>query len=111
MPSDADISGVLEVLQRLAPMTIAAIFLMQEIWQSSIGWNEVPSDEILVDWKRLQIELPILEVNRILQLVHYARRHHCGLHGFCDAFISANAAVSLIQVGKQLHYCSALSRD
>lgn len=92
-------------------MTIAAIFLMQEISQSGIGWDEVPSDKILVDWKRLQIELPILEVIQIFQLVHYTRRHHRGLHGLCDAFISANAAVSLIQVGKQRHYCSALSRD
>lgn len=39
--------GIFDPLQWLIPVIIAAKILIQKIWQAEIGWDDIPSDDIL----------------------------------------------------------------
>ncbi|XP_037911915.1 uncharacterized protein LOC119652051 [Hermetia illucens] len=89
----SNIASIYDPSQWLAPFTIRAKILMQRVWQTGIGWDEVPSDDILTEWRQIKDELSVLPSICIPRWTGYSIEDTVELHGFCDASEVAYAAV------------------
>ncbi|XP_037902479.1 uncharacterized protein LOC119646169 [Hermetia illucens] len=92
----SNIASIYDPSQWLAPFTIRAKILMQRVWQTGIGWDEVPSDDILTEWRQIKDELSVLPSICIPRWTGYSIEDTVELHGFCDASEVAYAAVGLL---------------
>ncbi|XP_026672465.1 uncharacterized protein LOC113464792 [Ceratina calcarata] len=90
------IMSVFDPLGFLTPFTIQSRILMQYIWSSGIGWDEVLRDEEFTHWQQWLIELGKIgkcSIPRCYQDRNYQLRT-AELHVFCDASTKAYAAVA-----------------
>ena len=62
--------NLFDPLQFLAPFTVRAKVLMQEIWMADVDWDEVLPDHLLDRWKKWLLELPQLSS---VAVFHYLR--------------------------------------
>ncbi|CAD7085264.1 unnamed protein product [Hermetia illucens] len=89
----SNIASIYDPSQWLAPFTIRAKILMQRVWQTGIDWDEVPSDDILTEWRQIKDELSVLPSICIPRWTGYSIEDTVELHGFCDASEVAYVAV------------------
>ena len=91
----SDISKVFDVLGWYAPSTILMKILLQETWESNVGWDDMVSDGIMETWQCWRSELDMVSNKSIPRCYHPKDR--CivkrELLGFCDASEKAYAGV------------------
>lgn len=96
----AEASKLFDPLGWLAPITINAKLMMQEIWISQIGWDvEIPND-IAERWMQFRREFAELENIRINRWIDFNPGCEISLHGFSDASEKAYSAVIYARVKK-----------
>ena len=77
----------------LAPTTIVAKIIFQELWKIKIDWNDTLPEEISKRWVSFRSKLTHLEKIKIPRWLGYRTTTSIELHGFSDASKSAYAAV------------------
>ena len=94
----SDISRIFDVLGMLAPVTIKAKILMQDLWREGIDWNDAISPELEKEFLTYRKNLETLSNYQIprcystLKNVNYKQ-----LVGFCDASPKAYCAIIFIR--------------
>jgi hypothetical protein len=65
------IATIFDPLQFLAPFTLRAKVLMQEIWIAGIGWDDLLTDGLIFKWKKWVSELRELSQSLFLEVFVY----------------------------------------
>ncbi|KFD64474.1 hypothetical protein M514_23321 [Trichuris suis] len=105
-------SRVFDPLGFVAPVTIVARILLQELWISKCEWDEVPNEDILAKWRAWLAktgELPSVTVPRLVRRTDSPY----SLHIFCDASRAAYGAVAYFRsddVGGNPHVSFLMAR-
>jgi hypothetical protein len=80
------LSKVHDPLGLIAPAILPARILLQDIWHSRCGWDDVLDQEFRKIWANWTIELKLLEKLRIPRCIRRVSQPvHLELHAFCDA--------------------------
>ncbi|XP_032798778.2 uncharacterized protein LOC116935610 [Daphnia magna] len=80
------LSKVHDPLGLIAPAILPARILMQDIWHSRCGWDDVLDQELRKIWTNWTNELKLLEALRIPRCIrHVTKPDHLELHAFSDA--------------------------
>ena len=90
------IASLFDPLQFLAPFTVRAKILMQEIWMAGIDWDDVLPENLKVKWEKWVAELPQLSNVTVPRCLHQANPANVELHLFSDASNDAFAAVAYL---------------
>lgn len=69
----------------LGPIIIVAKILIQDIWKTQLGWDDVVPTEIKNRWLEFQKELPVINQLRIPRRITIPDTVNFQLHGFSDA--------------------------
>ena len=91
----SDIAKIFDVLGWFSPSTIKAKILLQRLWESKIGCDDLLPPTIYQSWLQWRSELHLL-AERHIPRCYYPRDTDVDsieLHGFCDASESAYAGV------------------
>ena len=99
------IASLFDPLQFLAPFTVRAKILMQEVWMAGVGWDELLPDDLNAKWVSKLPQLSDIAVPRCLRL---ANPQSTELHLFSDASKDAFASVAYLVPGQHsviLPYC------
>lgn len=94
----AETSRLFDPLGWLAPITIKVKIVMQEIWLSKIGWDELISTNIAENWAEFRQEFKELEKIKIDRWVGFEKGCEISLHGFSDASEKAYSAAVYLRV-------------
>lgn len=98
----SEIARFFDPLGFIAPITIRAKLILQELWLLKVNWDEPLSPEICQRWtafrQQLQ-ELPHVAIPRWLGISN--SRQGVQIHGFSDASNVAMAAVVYVRVTKE----------
>ncbi|XP_055714979.1 uncharacterized protein LOC129809188 [Phlebotomus papatasi] len=87
----SSIASIFDPIGWLAPITVRAKILMQELWNQELNWDDPTPSDTQKEWSSLMIELRQLDSVRIPRWIH--TNNTTQLHGFCDASQKAYAAV------------------
>ena len=90
------IASLFDPLQFLAPFTVRAKILMQEIWMAGVDWDEELPENLKAKWEKWVSELPQLSK---VAVPHCLRRQNpvdIELHLFSDASNDAFASVAYL---------------
>ena len=79
------IASLFDPLQFLAPFTVRAKVLMQEIWMAGIDWHDELSENLKAKWEKLVSELPQLSKVAIPRCLRRPNPVEIELHLFSDA--------------------------
>ena len=94
-------ASIFDPLGFLAPFTLKAKLILQELWRLKLGWDEPVDDNIKGVWKKWLDELLLLSesirIPRSLNLIPGSFQS-VQLHLFCDASEKAFAAVAYVRV-------------
>ena len=90
------ISSLFDPLQFLAPFTVRAKVLMQEIWMAGVDWDEELPENLKVKWEKWVSELPQLSNVAIPGCLRRAYPENIELHLFSDASNEAFASVGYL---------------
>ena len=96
----SDIAKTFDVLGWFVPTTIKAKILLQRVWETGIGWDDLLPESIHQDWMTWRSELPLLTKKHIPRC-YYPKNVEVvstELHGFSDASEDAYAAAVYIRV-------------
>ena len=87
------VMSVFDPLGLLAPYTMKAKLLLQEIWRSGIGWDEKVKDNEYEAWLTWVEGLKLIQDCRVLRCISPVGKSYKSiqLHVFCDASLSAFA--------------------
>lgn len=97
----SEIAKIFDPVGWLAPVVVTAKMLCQKLWLLGIDWYEMLPEATAGDWKQYQGLLPKVEKIRIPRWIQSITDiDTIELHGFCDASITAYAAVIFIRVHK-----------
>ena len=88
------ISSLFDPLQVLAPFTVRAKVLMQEIWMAGVDWDDELPEKLKVKWEKWVSELPQLSNLAIPRCLRRANPENIELHLFSDASNDAFASVA-----------------
>ena len=95
----SDIAKTFDALGWFAPSTIKAKILLQRVWESKIGWDDLLPSDLHQSWLKWRSELHLLSEKHIPRC--YYPKHACvdsfQIHGFCDASEDAYAGVVYIR--------------
>ena len=106
-------SSIFDPLGMLAPVTIRAKILMQQLWQQSIDWDEPLNEQLHQDWLKLADDLHTAQQTVI------PRRYHSSptvsqdtpqFHVFADASKRAYGAVAYLLRNHEVALVMAKSR-
>lgn len=81
----------------IAPVTIKAKLLMQQLWLEGSGWDETISSDSLLIWNNLLTDLPHIESIAIPRWIQTMPEDLLEIHGFCDASKGAYCACVYIR--------------
>ena len=90
------IATIFDPLQFLAPFTLRAKILMQEIWIAGIGWDDLLTDGLIFKWKKWVSELRELSQVTIPRSLRLPSPSQSRLHVFSDASKEAYATVAYL---------------
>ncbi|XP_076686036.1 uncharacterized protein LOC143378082 [Andrena cerasifolii] len=79
------IAKLFDPLGLLGPVIIKAKLIMQQLWKSSIGWDEVIPSNLASAWKTYQEQLPLLNNFSLFRNLLIRKPVDIQIHGFCDA--------------------------
>ncbi|XP_070526460.1 uncharacterized protein [Cardiocondyla obscurior] len=88
----AEIASIFDPLGLLGPVIVVAKIIMQDTWQTQMGWEESVPQEIHQRWVDFRHELIYLKEIRVPRWVGSRDMHNLQLHGFCDASEKAYGA-------------------
>ncbi len=94
-------SSVYDPLGMLAPVTLSAKMMQQELCRKSCGWDEAMPLDIGNQWKRWLDELQLLtsfKVDRCIKPKDFGAPIHSQLHHFADASKDGYGTVSYIRL-------------
>lgn len=97
-------SSVYDPLGFLAPVTLPAKMMQQELCRRGCGWDDDLPKDILPRWKRWLEDLGQLSafnVRRCIKPVEFGRIKHAQLHHFADASESGYGTVTYIRMLNQ----------
>ena len=91
----SDIAKIFDVLGWFSPSIIKAKILLQRLWESKIGWDDMLPPVIHQTWQQWTSELHLLAEKHIPRCYYPkdADVYTVQLHGFCDASEDAYAGV------------------
>ena len=91
----SDIAKTFDVLGWFSPSTIKAKILLQRVWESKIGWDDLLPQAIHQSWLQWRAELHLLTKRHVPRCYYpkHADVVSIQLHGFCDASEDAHAGV------------------
>ncbi|KAL9966671.1 hypothetical protein ACROYT_G024783 [Oculina patagonica] len=90
------IASLFDPLQFLAPFTVRAKILMQEIWMAGIDWDDVLPENLKAKWEKWVTELPQLSNVAVPRCLRQANPENIELHLFSDASNDAFASVAYL---------------
>ena len=90
------IASLFDPLQFLAPFTVRAKVLMQEIWMAGVDWDDKLPENLKVKWKKWVSELPQLSNVAVPRCLRRAYPDSIELHLFSDASNEAFASVAYL---------------
>ncbi|XP_070527718.1 uncharacterized protein [Cardiocondyla obscurior] len=88
----AEIASIFDPLGLLGPVIVVAKIIMQNTWQTQMGWEESVPQEFHQRWVDFRHELIYLKEIRVPRWVGSKDMHNLQLHGFCDASEKAYGA-------------------
>ena len=96
----SDIAKTFDVLGWFSPTIIKAKILLQRVWESKIGWDDLLPQAIHQSWIQWRSELHLLSGRHISRCYYpkHADIDSVELHGFCDASEDAYAGVVYFRV-------------
>lgn len=90
----SDISRIFDPLGWAAPCVVVSKIFIQKLWLSGLGWDDELNEELKVEWQRYRDNLSQISKFKIPRWMNTRLDDlSVELHGFCDASISAYAAV------------------
>ncbi|XP_046391613.1 uncharacterized protein LOC124159746 [Ischnura elegans] len=89
----------------VAPVTVVAKILMQDMWILKIGWDTPLPTDIRVRWTSYFNAIPRLSKLRIDRWLQTTPTSRCELHGFADASERAYAAAIYLRVLDDANQC------
>nr|XP_012231254.1 PREDICTED: uncharacterized protein LOC105677297 [Linepithema humile] len=82
----SEVSRLFDPLGLLGPIIVIAKLVLQELWRSSIHWDESVPQDIHTRWTRLKSQLVTLNQLQIPRHVKFSSNaRDVQIHGFCDA--------------------------
>ena len=96
----SDIAETFDILSWFAPTIIKAKIMLQRVWETGIGWDDLLPKSIHQDWMIWRSELPLLTKKHIPHC-YYPKNVEVAnteLHGFSDVSEDAYAAAVYIRV-------------
>ena len=94
------VASVFDPLGFVAPFTVLAKMLLQDMWADGLGWDEPLGDQLSTQVRQWFVELqnlPSVKEPRCLQLKDQQVTTDMQLHGFGDASLAAYGAVVYIR--------------
>lgn len=91
-------SRLYDPLGWLAPCIIVVKMLFQSLWKCKLEWDDVLPTELAQEWETMRLALHALADVRISRWIGTSSGDNIELHGFCDASMSAYAAVVYVRV-------------
>ncbi|KAH9634757.1 hypothetical protein HF086_013617 [Spodoptera exigua] len=92
----SEISKIYDPLGWLAPITLQAKLLFQNLWNDScqnIGWDDNVPDSIEKEWRQIKSDLPNIKFITLPRWIKYENNSTIELQAFCDASEKAYACV------------------
>ncbi|XP_073967400.1 uncharacterized protein [Choristoneura fumiferana] len=97
----SDIASLFDPLGWLAPSIVIAKTFMQKLWTLGVSWDEELPEVLIKDWQTFRDEIPALTEVEVDRWIHTKEdKNSIEVHGFCDASISAYAAVVYVRAIK-----------
>ncbi|XP_067017856.1 uncharacterized protein [Acropora muricata] len=90
------IASLFDPLQFLAPFTVRAKVLMQEIWMAGVDWDDDLPENVKAKWEKWVSELPQLSNIAVPRCLRRANPENIELHLFSDASNYAFASVAFL---------------
>ena len=90
------IASLFDPLQFLAPFTVRAKVLMQEIWMAGVDWDDELPENLKIKWEKWVSELPQLSNVAVPRCLRQAYPENIELHLFSDASNDAFASVAYL---------------
>ena len=90
------IASLFDPLQFLAPFTVRAKVLMQEIWMAGVDWDDKLPENLKDKWEKWVSELPQLSNVAVPRCLRRANLVNTELHLFSDASNDAFAAAAYL---------------
>ena len=90
------IASLFDPLQFLAPFTVRAKVLMQEIWMAGVDWDDELPENLKAKWEKWVLELPQLSNVAVPRCLRRAYPESIELHLFSDASNDAFASVAYL---------------
>lgn len=69
----------------IAPVIVSLKQVIQDIWREGVKWDEAAPGRILMSWRKLHSQLPILSKIKVPRWLGCTSLSVNQLHGFCDA--------------------------
>ena len=89
----SEVAKLFDPVGWLAPVTIQAKSLLQELWKLTLGWDQELPYDVNQQWQTYQCELIHIEQIKIPRCITVSNYQSVQLHGFSDASEKAYAAV------------------
>ncbi|CAK9834538.1 hypothetical protein ANTRET_LOCUS11054 [Anthophora retusa] len=86
------IAQLFDPLGLLGPIIVKAKIIMQRLWKSKIGWDDIVSSELQDLWDTYKEQLTLLNTFSIPREILIKNPVEIQLHGFCDASETAYGA-------------------
>lgn len=93
----SDVAKVYDPLGFIAPVTVFAKLIMQDIWKANIDWDSKVPDAILLKWKSFCANLECLNIISVPRLMLSPNAERFELHGFADSSTKAYGCVVYIR--------------
>lgn len=94
----SNISRIFDPMGWIAPITIVAKIMMQELWTLKMDWDDELPLSFQKKWINFEENLPILEKIKIPRYLQTSVHTEVEIHGFCDASEKAYASVVYARV-------------
>ncbi|XP_067142348.1 uncharacterized protein [Centruroides vittatus] len=111
----SDIARIFDPLGLLAPVTIRAKLMLQELWQLKSDWDDHLPRDLEKRWQAFRDQLDQIRTIKIQRCVGQSSIEDISLHGFCDASERAFAAAVYLRTmahnkGSQVYLIAAKTR-
>ncbi|XP_058810637.1 uncharacterized protein LOC131675615 [Phymastichus coffea] len=94
----SDIARLFDPLGWLAPVTVTAKVIMQDLWIERCEWDEPLTEEVRCRWQSYCQSLSTLHTLTINRWLGLSRQKTFEIHGFSDASSRAYAAVTYLRI-------------
>ena len=102
------VSSAYDPLGFISPFLITAKILLQKLCKSQLGWDELLPEEMMTEWRSWVGGLQSLKYFTIPRCINLSPKSDMELVGFCDASMSAYAAVIYLRCSQGSEITSRL---